>query len=68
MINSISTYSVQYSITPDTQADEQPNTRKKRSFDQPVTQVADFDTTSNIDKPRRRSSGGLDSLGRGNLL
>jgi len=68
MINSISTYSVQYSITPDIQAHEQLNTRQKRSLDQPVTQASDFETTSNIDKSRRRNGGGLDSLGRGNLL
>lgn len=68
MINSISTYPVQYSVTPDTQADEQLNTRKKRSLDQPVTQASDFEPTSNIDKTRRRNGGGLDSLGRGNLL
>lgn len=68
MINSISTYSVQYPVTPDTQAHEQQNTRKKRSLDEYVTQVSNFETTSNIDKSRRRNGGGLDSLGRGNLL
>jgi hypothetical protein len=68
MINSISTYPVQYPVAPDTQANEQPNTRTKRSLDQSFTQAADFETTSNIDKPRRRNSGGLNSLDRGNLL
>lgn len=68
MINSISTYPVQYPINQDTQHNQQPNARQKRSLDQQDSQVSAFDAVLNTDRPRRRNSGGLDSLGQGRLL
>ena len=68
MINSISTYPVQYPINQDTQHTQQPTARPKRSLDQQDYQVSAFDAVLNTDKSRRRNSGGLDSLGQGRVL
>lgn len=68
MINSISTYPVLYLVSPDTQHNPPINARQKRSLDEADLQASAFDTTSSADKSRRRTGGGLDSLGRGNLL
>jgi len=68
MINSISTSPVLYPVSPDTQHNPLINARQKRSLDETDLQASAFDTTSSADKSRRRTGGGLDSLGRGNLL
>lgn len=62
------TYTFQPALQQDTQASEKINSRSIRSLDQIAPESSINDNGSAVDKSRRRNGGGLDSLGRGNLL
>lgn len=66
--NPINTYSFQSTPDQDTQASEKVNSRSKRSLDQIVPEYSITDNGAAADRGRSRNGGGLDSLGRGQLL
>ena len=55
-----------YPTPTDTSNEDPTPARKKRSLDTPA--IVEPENAASTDRTRRRNGGGLDSLGRGNLL
>jgi hypothetical protein len=68
MINSINTHAFPYATFPAAQADQHANSRQKRSATEPQPFAESASYEANPDKGRRRTGGGLDSLGQGRIL
>ncbi|AZE63210.1 hypothetical protein PFLU3_05610 [Pseudomonas fluorescens] len=71
LFNAFNVYSLPPSYTPDiqvTQPSEQVDARSKRSLDHLAPQTSTIDNAQGEDRARKKRGGGLDSLGRGNIL